>query len=395
MISNRVNALSESETLAMAKRARALASEGHDVISLSTGEPDFPTPEHIKLAAKEAIDNNKTFYTPVAGIPELRQAVCNKLKRDNKLEYKPEQIVVSTGAKHTIMNLVLSLINPGDEVLIPTPYWVSYLEMVKFAGGIAVLVEGKIENDFKITPEQLKAHLTPKTKLLLYSSPCNPSGSFYEEDELQELANVLEGYPNVYVCSDEIYEHINFSGKHFSMAQIPSMYERTIVVNGVSKSFSMTGWRIGYLAADKRIADACEKLQGQFTSGANSVAQHAAVAALGDNLEPSFAMTRKFKERRDLVLGLAAEIPGLKTSVPKGAFYLFPDVSYYFGKKYNDTVINNDADLAMYILMEAKVATVQGSAFGAPNCLRLSFATSNEKLVEAFRRIKEALLKLK
>jgi aspartate aminotransferase len=391
MISKRVNALSESETLAMAKRARTLAAQGHDIISLSTGEPDFPTPQHIKDAAKWAIDNNKTYYTPVAGVPELKNAICHKLKRDNQLDYTPEQIVVSTGAKHTLMNLILSVINPGEEVIIPTPYWVSYVEMVKFAGGIPVFIEGKIENNFKITPQELEEAINPDSKLLLFSTPCNPSGSYYHENELLALSKVLEKYPKVLVCSDEIYEHINFVGKHFSIAQIPSMYDRTIVVNGVSKSFSMTGWRIGYMAGPSIIATACEKLQGQFTSGANSIAQYAAIAALGDDLEPTYEMNQKFKERRDLVLSLASEIKGFVTGIPEGAFYLFPDVSYYFGKMYGDMRITSDADLAMYLLNEAHVATVQGSAFGAPNCLRLSFATSDIKLKEAFKRIKKAL----
>lgn len=391
MISKRVNALSESETLAMAKRARMLTAQGFDIISLSTGEPDFPTPDHIKIAAKNAIDNNKTYYTPVAGIPELKNAICNKLNRDNKLVYTPDQIVVSTGAKHTLMNLILSLIDPGDEVLIPTPYWVSYVEMVKFAGGIPVFIEGKLKHNFKITPQQLEEHISNKSKLFLFSTPCNPSGSYYHEEELKDLAIVLEKHPRLFICSDEIYEHINFVGKHYSMAQIPSMFDRTIVVNGVSKSFSMTGWRIGYMAGPTQIAAACEKLQGQFTSGANSIAQYAAVAALGDFLEPTYEMNKRFKERRDLVLSLAKDIKGFECGVPEGAFYLFPDVSYYFGKRNGDTQINTDADLAMYLLNTAHVATVQGSAFGSPNCLRLSFATSEVKLIEAFKRMKIAL----
>lgn len=394
MITNRILALSESETLAMAKRARALAAEGKDIISLSTGEPDFNTPDHIKLAAKKAIDENKSFYTPVAGELALRKAICKKLKRDNNLYYEENQIVVSTGAKHTLMNIILSVVNPGDEVIIPTPYWVSYMEMVKFAGGIPVLVEGKIDNDFKITAAQLENSISNKSKLLLYASPNNPSGSFYNKSDLEELAKVLIKHPQILVCTDEIYEHINFEGTHFSMAQLPEMYDRTIVVNGVSKGFAMTGWRIGYMAGPQIIAAACEKLQGQFTSGANAVAQHAAIAALGDNLEPSYAMNKKFKERRDLVLGLATKIPGFKTAVPKGAFYLFPDISYYFGKSYGDYTITNDTDLAMFLLNDAHVATVQGSAFGAPNNLRLSFATSDDKLREAFERIRVSLAKL-
>lgn len=396
MISKRVNSLSESESIAMAKRARELTAQGFDIVSLSMGEPDFPTPDHIKEAAKAALDANKTHYPPVAGIPELREAVCYKLKRDNQLVYKPENIVVSTGAKHSLMNTILSLIDPGDEVIIPTPYWVSYKEIVKFAEGVPVLVEGKIENNYKITPSQLEQAITPKTKILLFSNPCNPTGSFYTESELKEWAKVLEKYPRIFICSDEIYEYINFTGAHFSIAQIPSMFERTIVINGVSKGYAMTGWRIGYVAAQKEIAVACEKLQGQFTSGANSIAQYAAVAALGDNLEPSKMMNKKFQERRDLALTLSAQIPGFKTTVPDGAYYLFPDVSAYFGKKTESgEVIQSDYDLVIYLLNTGHVATVQGSAFGEKNCLRLSFATSNENLIEAFVRMKNALSKLK
>lgn len=394
ILSDRIKQLGESETLAMAKRARALQAEGHNVISLSTGEPDFFTPDHIKEAAKNAILNNKSYYTPVAGIPELRQAISHKLKRDNNLTYSSEQIVVSTGAKHTIMNLILSVINPGDEVIIPTPYWVSYAEMVRFAGGVPIFVKGKFENEYKITGEELDSNINTKTKLLLFSSPCNPTGAIYSKSELFEISNVLQKYPNILVCSDEIYEHINFIGTHFSIAQIDSMYERTIVVNGVSKGFAMTGWRIGYLAGPKEIALACEKLQGQFTSGANSIAQYASVAAMGDNLEPTFEMRNKFKERRDLVIELSKEILGFKTFVPKGAFYLYPDISYYFGKSNGETKIHNSFDLSMYLLNDAHVATVSGSAFGSDECIRLSFATSSELLKEAFRRMKISLEKL-
>lgn len=394
ILSDRIKQLGESETLAMAKRARALQTEGHNVISLSTGEPDFFTPDHIKEAAKNAIQNNKSYYTPVAGIPELRQAISHKLKRDNNLTYSPEQIVVSTGAKHTIMNLILSVINPGDEVIIPTPYWVSYAEMVRFAGGIPIFVKGKFENEYKISGEELESNISPKTKLLLFSSPCNPTGAIYSKDELVELSLVLQKYPSVLICSDEIYEHINFIGTHFSIAQLESMYERTIVVNGVSKGFAMTGWRIGYLAGPREIALACEKLQGQFTSGANSIAQYASIAAMEDNLEPTYAMRNKFKERRDLVIELSKEILGFKTFVPKGAFYLYPDISYYFGKSNGETKIQNAFDLSMYLLNDAHVATVSGSAFGSEECIRLSFATSSELLIEAFRRMKISLEKL-
>lgn len=395
MISKRVSGISEPETIVMAKKARELVAQGFDIISLSMGEPDFDTPEHIKNAAKAALDANKTHYPPVAGIPELREAVCHKLKRDNYLTYKPENIVVSTGAKHSLMNAVLSLVDPGDEVIVPKPFWVSYKDMIEFAGGVPVFVEAKLENDYKITPEQLEQAITPKSKILIYSNPCNPTGSFYNESELKVLAKVLEKYPRIYVCSDEIYEYINYSGTHFSMAQIPEMFDRTIVINGVSKGYAMTGWRIGYIAAKREIAAACEKIQSQFTSGANSIAQYASVAALGDNLAPSREMTRKFKERRDLVLTLVADIKGIKANVPQGAYYLFPDVSSYFGKKTEKGVVIKDGgDLALYLLNEGHVATVQGSAFGNPKCLRLSFAVANEKLVEAFARMKKTLNKL-
>jgi len=394
ILSDRIKQLGESETLAMAKRARALQAEGHNVISLSTGEPDFFTPDHIKEAAKNAIQNNKSYYTPVAGILELRQAISHKLKRDNNLSYSPEQIVVSTGAKHTIMNLILSVINPGDEVIIPTPYWVSYAEMVRFAGGIPIFVKGKFENEYKISGEELESNISTHTKLLLFSSPCNPTGAIYSKEELIELSKVLLKYPKILICSDEIYEHINFIGTHYSIAEIDTMYERTIVVNGVSKGFAMTGWRIGYLAGPKEIAMACEKLQGQFTSGANSIAQYAAVAAMDNNLEPTYAMRDKFKERRDLVIDLSKDIQGFKTFVPKGAFYLYPDISYYFGKTNGETTIQDAFDLSMYLLNDAHVATVSGSAFGSEECIRLSFATSSELLKEAFRRMKVSLDKL-
>ena len=393
-LANRILALSESETLAMAKRARALKAEGFDVISLSTGEPDFQTPDHIKLAAKKAIDDGHSFYTPVSGIPELKAAIVNKLQRDNQLTYLPDQIVVSTGAKHSIMNVILSLVNPGDEVIIPTPYWVSYSEMVRYAGGIPILVTGPFDQSFKITPEQLETHITSKTKLFLFSSPCNPTGAFYNQEDLKELVKVFVKHPQVYICSDEIYEHINFSGKHVSIATYSEVYERTILVNGVSKGFAMTGWRIGYIAAHKDIAAACEKLQGQFTSGTNSIAQWASVAALGDNLSPTQMMCERFNARRDLVLELSKEIPGFKTFVPDGAFYLFPDVTAYFGKSFQYTKINNAEDLSMYLLNKAHVAVVHGSAFGSPECIRISFATSEDLLIEAFKRMKIALANL-
>lgn len=393
-LANRILSLSESETLAMAKRARALKAEGFDVISLSTGEPDFRTPDHVNEAAKEAIDKGYSFYTPVSGIPELKNAIIHKLQRDNQLTYQNDQIVVSTGAKHSIMNVVLSLVNPGDEVIIPTPYWVSYSEMVRYAGGVPVLVTGPFSQSYKITPEQLEAHITPKTKLFLFSSPCNPTGAFYNQDDLTELVKVFVKHPQVYICSDEIYEHINFSGTHVSIAAFSEVFERTILVNGVSKGFAMTGWRIGYIAAHRDIAAACEKLQGQFTSGTNSIAQWASVAALGDNLAPTLMMRDRFKKRRDLVLEMSKEIPGFKTFVPDGAFYLFPDVTAYFGKSYQDFKINNAEDLSMYLLNKAHVAVVHGSAFGSPDCIRISFATSEELLIEAFKRMKNALANL-
>lgn len=394
-IANRVNSFAESQTLGMAKLGRELAAQGHKVISLSLGEPDFDTPEHIKEAAKTAIDENYTHYTPVAGYAELREAICTKLLRDNNLHYTPNQIVVSTGAKQSLMNVVLSVINPGDEVVIPAPYWVSYSSMVEFAGAKPILVLAGIEQDFKVTPEQLEAHITPKTKLMMFSSPCNPSGSIYSKAELQAIAQMLEKYPQIYVISDEIYEHINYIGKHESIAQFESLRDRVIVINGVSKGYAMTGWRLGYIAAPLPVAAACEKIQGQFTSGTSSISQRAAIAALTQSLAPTHAMRDTFKKRRDLVLDMMKNIDGFKCNVPPGAFYVFPDVSSYFGKTDGKQTISDAMDLSMYILEHAHVTTVTGEAFGSPDNLRLSYAASEADLTEAFTRIEKVLKQLK
>ncbi len=394
MIADRILRIAESETLAMTKKARALKAEGKDVISLSIGEPDFDTPAHIIEAAKTAMDQGHTHYPPVSGIPELRQAVSDKFKRENGLDFSPEQVVVSTGAKHSLMNVVLSVVNPGDEVIIPVPYWVSYAAMVEFAGGTCVYLPTTVQNDFKPSPEQVEAAITPRTRAFLFSSPCNPSGSVFTETELKALAAVFARHPEILIISDEIYEHINFSGKHHSIAAFPEIKERCVVVNGVSKGYAMTGWRIGYIGAPKAIADACEKIQGQFTSGANTIAQWAAVAALNGPLQPSIDMTATFLRRRDLVIRLASEIPGIHFNRPGGAFYLFPEVSSYFGKRFDGQVIQNADDLCMYLLNEGLVATVPGTAFGDPSCIRLSFATSEDLLEKAFERMKTALGKL-
>lgn len=397
MLSNRSNYLSESETLAMARKSRELKAKGHNVINLSLGEPDFNTPDYIKEAAKLAIDNNYTFYPPVAGYQDLREAICLKLKRDNGVDYTCDQVVVSTGAKQSIANVVLSLVNPGDEVILPAPYWVSYKEIVKVAEGKAVFIPTTIGHEFKVTPEQIKAAITSKTKLMIYSSPCNPTGSVYTKEELKAIAEVFVNYPNIYIVADEIYEHINFIGKHESMAQFDFIKNQMIIVNGVSKAFAMTGWRIGYIAAPLEIAKACDKLQGQFTSAASSIAQRAALKAIittPDTPELK-AMQKAFRERRDLLLKLLGDIPGMKLNHPDGAFYVFPDISYYFGKSDGKTVIHNSNDLCMYILNKAYVATVPGEAFGDPKCIRFSYATSKENLVEAVKRLKSVLDSLK
>ncbi|MBF9253925.1 pyridoxal phosphate-dependent aminotransferase [Pontibacter sp. 172403-2] len=394
VLSDRITALAESQTIAMAKKARELTAQGYDMINLSFGEPDFQTPQYIKDAAKKAIDDGFTFYTPVPGYPELRQAIVDKFKRDNNLDYKPENIVVSTGAKQSIANAVMCLVNPGDEVIIVSPYWVSYEEIVKLAEGVPVPVQGSLENDYKITADQLENAITSNTKLVMYSSPCNPTGAVFNEEELLAIARVLQKHPQVYVIADEIYEYINFEGQHASLAAFDFIKDRVITVNGFSKGYAMTGWRVGYLAAHKDIAAACDKMQSQITSGTCSIAQKAATAALQGGKESALEMTEAYRRRRDLVLALMAEIPGFKTSVPDGAFYVFPDVSYYFGKRYDDKVINSADDLSMYLLTDAHVALVSGEAFGAPQSIRFSYAITDEKLEEALHRIKSSLAKL-
>lgn len=395
MIADRLNRISESETIAMAKLGRALKAEGKDVISLSFGEPDFFTPDHIKRAAIDAINHNYTFYTPVAGIPELKEAIKEKFERENGLKYNTDQIVVSTGAKNSIMNAVLSLVNPGDEVIIPRPFWVSYADMVNLAEGITVYLDTDVSSEYKITPQQLEAAITPRTKLFMFSSPNNPSGMVYTYEELKALADVFERHPHIYIISDEIYEHINFVGKHTSIAQFGTLINRTVTVNGLSKAFSMTGWRIGYIGAPKEIAYACEKLQSQFTSGPNAIAQRAAIAALSGDMTPTISMREAFLKRRNLCYDILKDIEGMKLNMPDGAFYLFPDISSYFGKSHNGHVVNNSQDLCMYLLNQVYVVTVAGSAFGNDNCLRFSYATSEENLIKAMNRIKEALSLLK
>ena len=391
VLSDRINNLTTSQTLAMAALARDLKTKGKDIISLSLGEPDFNTPDFIKDAAKTAIDENYSTYSPVDGYLELKQAICRKFKRDNNLEYQPANIVVSTGAKQSLYNIAQCMINDGDEVILPAPYWVSYSEIVKLSGGIPVEVPTSIDNDFKITPQQLEAAITPKTKMIWYSSPCNPSGSVYSRDEFTAIAKILEKYPHIYVIADEIYEHINFSGTFCSMASIPGMFDRTITVNGVAKAFAMTGWRIGYIGAPEFIAKACTKMQGQVTSGANSIAQRATLAAVDADPSVLKYMVDAFHTRRDLVVKLLKEIPGIKINVPEGAFYVFPDISSFFGKTLRGTFINNADDLSMYLLSEANVATVTGDAFGNADCIRISYAASQDLLIEALKRIKEAL----
>ena len=393
-ISDRVQSLSPSQTLAMSQKSNELKAQGIDVINLSVGEPDFNTPDHIKEAAKRAIDDNFTFYTPVPGYMSLRKAIADKLKNENGLDYAPEQIVVSGGAKQSLCNVILSVINPGDEVIIPTPAWVSYVEMVKLAEGTNVLVPASIEQDFKVTPAQLEAAITPKTRMVLICSPSNPTGSVYTKEELKGLVDVLAKYPDVLVLADEIYEHINFTGEFTSLGSFPEIADRTIIVNGVSKAYAMTGWRIGFIAAPLWVAKATNKLQSQYTSGASSIAQKAAEAAYVGPQDCIEEMRVAFQRRRDLVVSLAREIPGIKVNEPQGAFYLFPEVSSYFGKKYGDKVINNAADLAMYLLEEGHVATVDGEAFCLPGYIRLSYATSDDNIREAMRRIKDALAKL-
>ena len=394
-VSERLASLSPSATFAMAQKSNELKAQGVDVISLSVGEPDFNTPDHIKEAAKKAIDDNFSFYTPVVGYLELRKAIVEKLKNENGLAYTPAQIVCSNGAKQSLCNVLMAVVGRGDEVLIPAPFWVSYPEMVKIADATPVIIYSDIESDFKITPEQLEAAITPKTKVLMLCSPSNPTGSVYTREELKELADVVAKYPEIIVLSDEIYEHINYLDKHVSIAEFPEIFDRTVIVNGVSKGYAMTGWRLGWIAGPKWIAAACNTLQGQYTSNPSSIAQKAAEAAYTGDQQCVADMRVAFERRKNLVVKMAREIPGLKVNEPKGAFYVFPDCSYYFGKSYNGTTVNNPEDLALFLLAEAHVACVGGTDFGAPNCIRMSYATSDEKLVEAFTRIKEALGKLK
>ena len=391
-LSDRINAMEASATLAMAAKTRELKAEGKDIIGLSLGEPDFNIPDFIKEAAKEAIDQNYSKYTPVDGYLELREAIAAKLLRDNGLSYRPSQIVVSTGAKQCLANAALAMLNPGDEVIFPAPYWVSYKEIAKLAGAIPVEILATIENDFKITPAQLERAITEKTKMVWFNSPCNPTGSVYNQEELEALAKVLHQHPNIFILSDEIYEYINFTSiPHTSFAAIEGMYERTITINGLSKAFAMTGWRIGYLAAPEWIAKACNKVQGQITSGTNAIAQRAAIAALKAPKSEIQYMIDEFKKRRDLVLALLSEVEGLKVNVPEGAFYVFPDVSSFFGKTLRGRTIGNASDFSLYLLEEAMVATVTGEAFGDANCIRISYAASEKELREAIRRIKESL----
>lgn len=393
-LSRRVESLAESQTIGMSKLSRELSSKGIDIVNLSLGEPDFITPVHIRTAAKKAIDDGFTFYPPIAGYAELRKAISQKFKRENDLDFAPDQIIVSTGAKQSIANVVLSLLNPGDEVIIPLPYWVSYIEIVKLAEGKTVAVKTTIDKNFKITPEQLEKAITPRTKMFIFSSPCNPTGTVYTKEELRALAEVLKKHSNIYILSDEIYEHINFLGKHESIAQFDFIKDKVIIVNGMSKGYAMTGWRIGYIGAPKFIADACEKMQGQFTSAASSIAQKAAEAALTMNMRPTLEMQEAFHRRRDLILKLMSDIPGWIINKPEGAFYVFPDVSSYFGKSFEGKKINNSTELCMYLLHHGHVSLVTGEAFGDGNCLRCSYAASDDKLIEAVKRIKVALSNL-
>ncbi len=397
ILSNRILNLSESATLEMTRLSRELKAKGVDVITLSIGEPDFDTPQTVKNAGKKAIDDNITHYPPVPGFMELREAIAQKLKRDNNLDFDANQIVVSTGAKHSLINVFMCILNEGDEVIIPAPYWVSYTEMVNLSGGTPVIIDTKIENDFKVKPEQIEAAITKRTKALLFNSPSNPTGSVYSREELQALVDVLAKYPDILIVADEIYEYINFEGKHESLASFDEIKDRVVVVNGVSKGMAMTGWRIGYIAGPKFIADACIKLQGQYTSGTGTISQMAALEAVKTDPKTSpdlKNMVKAFKERRDLLIDLVKDIPNVKTNIPVGAFYLFPDVSHYYGRKFGNTTIKNGTDLCMYLLNEAHVALVPGEAFGSPECIRISYATSKELIIEAVKRIRVALEKL-
>jgi aspartate aminotransferase len=394
-LSSRLQRFSEPETLRMAKMGRELRAKGFDVIDLSLGEPDFDTPEHIKEAAKKAVDENWSHYPPVAGYPELREAVCTKLKRDNNLDYKPENILVSTGAKQSIANLIMALIDNGDEVIIPTPYWVSYSEIVRMSEGVPVMIRTTAASGYKVTAAEVEAAITPKTKLFMFSSPSNPTGAVYTKDELAALAEVFKKYPQVYIMSDEIYEYINYRGQHESIAQFDAIKDRVIIINGLSKGFAMTGYRLGFIAARPDIVKACEKIQGQITSGANAVTQRAAIVALTTDLAPSMAMVKEFEERKKLIMGLLSEIPGITCNEPDGAFYVFPDISYYFGKSDGTVTINNSDDLCFYILENAHVTTVTGKAFGEENCIRIAYTNTRAKIEEGLKRIKELLAKLK
>ncbi|AYO57759.1 aspartate aminotransferase [Chryseobacterium sp. 6424] len=388
---DRLTRMSFSQTFVMSNRVREMKAAGHNVISLTLGEPDFDVPKDIKAAAFEAINQNFSHYSPVPGFLDLREAVCEKLQRDNHLTYLPTQICVSNGAKQAILNVLAALLNDGDEVILPAPYWVSYHEMVKMMGGKSVFIETSIDTDFKMTAAQLEAAITPRTKILLYSSPCNPSGSFYSYEELEKIADVVARYPQITIISDEIYEYINYDGKHTSIAEFPQVYEQTAVINGMSKAFAMTGWRIGYSACPTWLAKACEKIQGQMTSGANTVAQKASVKALKTDPATYKYMIERFKSRRDLVYGLMKEIPGFKVNYPEAAFYFFPDISYYLGKTLNGTLINDADDFAMFLLENAYVGSVGGVSFGSPNCIRFSYAASEQDLTEAMTRIKNCL----
>ena len=390
-LSNRINSLPISATLAMAAKARELKNQGIDIIGLSLGEPDFNTPEFIKEAAVQAVNDNWNSYSPVDGYADLKEAICKKFKRDNKLDYDPSQIVVSTGAKQSIANVCMVLLDPGDEVLLPAPYWVSYSAIATLAEAKSIIIPSSIETDFKITPEQLEAAITPKTKLIMFNSPNNPSGTIYTEDEYRVLGKVLEKYPDIYILSDEIYEHINYGTPHFSIAAIPELYDRTITVNGVAKAFAMTGWRIGYIGAPTWIAKACNKMQGQITSGANCIAQRATIAAVSAPVSAIQYMVDEFASRREMIIGLLNEIPGFKLNQPQGAFYVFPDVSHYFGKTIGGKQIENASDFALFLLEEAHVATVTGEAFGNENCIRISYAASDENIRTAVARIAAAL----
>ncbi len=395
LLSERINSMQESATLKMAKISRELRSQGHDVIDLSIGEPDFDTPQHIKDAAKKAIDEGYTHYTPVPGYPELRKAIAAKLKRDNNIDYTFEQIVVSTGAKQSIANVVLSLVNKGEEVLLPAPYWVSYSAIADLAEGKSIEIPTTIDTNFKVTATELEKHITPKTKLIIFSSPCNPTGAVYSFDEMKSLAEMLVRHPNVFVICDEIYEYINYTGQpNVSLASFPEVKNQVITVNGFSKGFAMTGWRVGYIAAPLWIAQACDKMQGQITSGTCSIAQKAAETAVSTDLTPTYNMVKEFRKRRDMVYELLTAIPNLKVNLPEGAFYFFFDVSAYFGKSYNGQTVNNPEDMSAYLLNEAKIGLVNGEAFGDSRCIRLSYAASEEKLREVCKRLKEALAKL-